>query len=197
MRREAPSRSGHSKSLWPHTLHQVITQCCPLPLSWADPSPADDQPSSYAPPAGAPPPRTTNTGTPIDEKRHEWGDNGHNGEYAQARNDQYGSSSSPAPGGYQSQPPPPQKKGGFLNKLKQKMEGAGHQPRYGQGYGGGYQQQGMMGGGGYGQQPMMGGYGQQPMMGGYGQQPMYGRPQRQGMGAGGAVSRWLLVDTLS
>lgn len=187
--------------------HEHHRTSCTWPLQHVtDASPAEDQPSSYAPPAGAPPPHTNHSGTPINEKSHEWGNNGQNDEYAQARNnDSYGSSSSPAPGyqqGYQQQPPQQQKKGGgFLNKLKQKIEGAGQpQQRYGQQqYGGGYQQQGMMGGGGYGggygQQPMMGGYGQQPMMGGYGQQPMmgggmYGRPQRQGggMGAGGAVS---------
>jgi hypothetical protein len=71
-------------------------------------------------------------------------------------------------------------KGGFLGKLlgKSKMGGSSSQ--------GGYPQQGYPQQGGYYQGPPQQGYGYAPQQGYYGQQGM--RPQKSGMGAGGAAA---------
>lgn len=171
-------------------------------------SPADDAPPvhSYSAPSGAPPSSSNNYGgekssynpqvtssqptySEYDQARH----NEKSYEYQQ----QPTQPSQPAYNSYNSGsalPPPPAKKGlgGFLDKLKAKAAAPHGQQQYG-GYG---QQQGM-----YGQQqgmyPQQGMYGQQqgmygrPMgMGGgmMGGGMMGGRPQRQGMGAGGAAA---------
>jgi hypothetical protein len=170
------------------------------PWTWAGltSSPADDAPSAYAPPPGAPPSRNDYQSTEEKERAqagssypdHQQSHSPYPGQ------GQYGQSPQPQ---LQQQPQPKKGLGGLFDKIK----GAAQQQQQ-QRMGGGYQQGGYVQQGGYGQQgypqqgyghqPMMGGYGQQPMMGGgmmgggYGQQSMMmGQQRRQGMGAGGAV----------
>ncbi|KAK8849551.1 hypothetical protein IAR55_004886 [Kwoniella newhampshirensis] len=150
--------------------------------------PADDAPAAFAPPPGPPPAKTSTPGLGggYDDK-------------ARGQSDSYygAQSSTPQPN-YQSQPqgaPYQEQKrgglGGLLSKFSGKQGGGGFGGFGGQQqqYGGGYPQQGygQQQYGGYPQQ-QYGGYPQQ-QYGGYGQQPMYQqRPQRQGMGAGGAAA---------
>jgi hypothetical protein len=191
----------HKSTRWTPITMDTVSPACSAVLTH---SPADDAPSSYAPPPGAPPSRNEHSSYQSTEEK----------ERSQIGSSPYpdhsqSQSSYPSQGQYgQQQQQQPQKKG--LGGLFDKLKGAAAQAQQGRpgggmmGGGGGmmggggygqqqhYPQQGY-GGGGYGQQGMMGGgYGQQPMMGGgmmgggYGQQGMM-QPRRQGMGAGGAV----------